>query len=61
MTLTRNKFILSLLGALGLAKAQSRIIASIHGSNISSRIEPGKPEWIRASQWDAHCAVVMKL
>lgn len=40
---------------------QPRMIASIHGSNASSRIDPSAENWKRASEWDAHCRATMAL
>lgn len=39
----------------------ARFIASIHGSNTSSRITPSAKDWRRAPEWDAHCEVIMSL
>jgi hypothetical protein len=48
-------------GVSGMLGGEPRIIASIHGGNISSRIEPEKPEWKRAAQWDSYCESHMRL
>lgn len=36
-------------------RAETYMIATIHGGNMSSRIDAGKREWARAPQWDDYC------
>lgn len=37
------------------------MIASIHGANTSSRIDPAAENWRRVPEWDAHCRETMAL
>ena len=36
-----------------------RMVASIHGQNTASKIEPGRAEWQRTPGWDNYCREVM--
>lgn len=38
---------------------QPRMIASIHGANTSSRIDPTSENWKRVPEWDAHCRATL--
>ncbi len=38
-----------------------RMIASIHGANTSSRIDPTSEQWQRLPEWDQHCRETMEL
>jgi len=51
----------SLRTDLALRLTFPRMIASIHGGNMSSRVEPGKREWKRLALWDNYCRRVMDL
>jgi len=37
------------------------MVAEIHGSNISSRVQPESDNWKRVPQWDARLQEIMKL
>ncbi len=48
-------------GVSSFPRPEPRMIASIHGANTSSRIDPTSQQWQRMPVWDQHCRETMAL